>query len=297
MAHAFIILSPLRSFSSVVCGMLGQHPQLYGMPELNLFVADDLEGWYRYQVQQKRRPQATHGLLRTLAQFHDGEQTEATIQKAWNWIEQRRDWSTARVWDYLTELAQPRILVDKSPITVMQPEFLARARKMLPGAYFLHLTRHPLSTARSIEEYWQQKAEFGFGEQTNVEALAIWYMTHKNIVDFTATLPAGQSALIQGEWLIGEPDRYLPQIAQWLGLRADSAAITAMKHPEASPFARLGPGNARFGNDRKFLTQPALRPTSFKALPEIEGNPALAAMERKGTARALVELANYLGYR
>jgi hypothetical protein len=31
-----LILCPPRSFSSVVSAMIGQHPQLYGFPELNL---------------------------------------------------------------------------------------------------------------------------------------------------------------------------------------------------------------------------------------------------------------------
>ena len=30
----------MRSYSSLVCGMLGQHPSLFGLPEVNLFAAD-----------------------------------------------------------------------------------------------------------------------------------------------------------------------------------------------------------------------------------------------------------------
>jgi hypothetical protein len=52
---------------------------------------------------------------------------------------------------------------------------------------------------------------------------------------------------------------HLRAIASWLGVRTDDTAVDAMKHPENSPYAFLGPRGARFGNDRFFLDQPALR--------------------------------------
>src|SRR5262249_46194462 len=42
------ILCPIRSFSSVACAMLGQHPELYAFPELRLFNADTVEGVMRF---------------------------------------------------------------------------------------------------------------------------------------------------------------------------------------------------------------------------------------------------------
>ena len=38
----FILGSP-RSFTSLVCAMLGQNPDAYGVPELNLFIEDNLK--------------------------------------------------------------------------------------------------------------------------------------------------------------------------------------------------------------------------------------------------------------
>ena len=38
-----VILSPARSFSSVVSTMIGEHPQLYGFPELHICTSDSLE--------------------------------------------------------------------------------------------------------------------------------------------------------------------------------------------------------------------------------------------------------------
>jgi hypothetical protein len=65
---------------------------------------------------------------------------------------------------------------------------------------------------------------------------------------------------IKGEELLSNPDIYLPQIAEWLGVRTDGEAIAAMKHPEDSPYACMGPENALYGNDINFLQNPVLRP-------------------------------------
>ena len=64
---------------------------------------------------------------------------------------------------------------------------------------------------------------------------------------------------IKGEDLLSYPDIYLPQIAEWLGVRTDSEAIAAMKRPENSPYACMGPENALYGNDINFLQNPRLR--------------------------------------
>ena len=80
-----------------------------------------------------------------------------------------------------------------------------------------------------------------------------------NILQFTATLPLGQTLRVRGEDILSEPDVYLPQIAEWLGIRTDSNAIEAMKHPEHSPYACVGPDAARGGNDPKFMRSPELR--------------------------------------
>ena len=117
------ILSPPRSFSSVVCGILGQHPQCYGLAELHLFFADDLggvmQGTYRGSM-------VVDGLLRTLAQLHDGEQTEDSIIKARRWTLAHANWSIRKVFDHIQELVGPRLLVEKSPATIYNRDYVGR---------------------------------------------------------------------------------------------------------------------------------------------------------------------------
>lgn len=274
--------------------MLGQHPQLYGVPELNLFVADTVELWFEHHTRRLARPQGTHGLLRMLAQLHEGEQNEGSIQTAWQWIGQRREWSTARLWSYLEGRVAPRIIVDKSPMTVLNPDFIERLYRYLPAAQFLHLTRHPVSTAKSLAEILSKKPQSDGHVGRDVDPFELWCRAHDNILNFCSVLPAGQSLRLKGEWLLEDPDRYLRQICQWLGLRDDASAIEAAKHPELSPYACIGPPNARLGNDNKFLASPELRPVHFNN-PSVARSPEVTALPPDLRARVLA-LAGELDY-
>jgi len=264
-----VILSPPRGFTSVVSTVIGQHPELYGFPELHLFVGDSLE-----EVLDREYKHGNHGgppgVLRTLAQLHDGCQTTATILRATAWLMNHRHWSTKRAMDYLMDLVKPKIGVEKSPVTCLKPLFIERAYSQYPDAYFLHLTRHPVSARKSMDEFFSNRRSRLTNAQptelsgVSLDRLMLWYRLHNNIVDFTRTLPVGQSMRVKGEDLLSEPERYLPQIAAWMGLRTDREALEAMMHPEHSPYAHRGPHPCRGGNDPKFMDSPALRHTKMR---------------------------------
>src|SRR5215471_9146479 len=74
------ILAPPRSFTSVVCAMLGQHPQMYGLPELHLFAAETVRD--RTRLAEQKDFNIHHGLLRVIAQLYFGEQSEVTVRAA-----------------------------------------------------------------------------------------------------------------------------------------------------------------------------------------------------------------------
>ncbi|HEY9878341.1 MAG TPA: sulfotransferase [Leptolyngbyaceae cyanobacterium] len=256
-----IILCPPRSFSSVVSTIIGEHPQLYGFPELHIFAGDTVEEVI--QREAKANNPAPAGLLRTLAQEHDGIQSSHAILRAIAWLYERRDWSTKTLFDYLLDLVSPRIGVEKSPNTARNRRFLERAYTMYPNAYFLHLTRHPVSARKSIQEFWEHKQSTrstpSSSLKTLLDSLLLWHQMHINIMDFTRTLPVGQTMRIKGEDLLSYPQVYLPQITEWMGIRSDEKAIAAMMHPENSPYACVGPSPARGGNDPKFMRSPKMR--------------------------------------
>ena len=295
-----LILCPPRSFSSVVCTMLGQHPQMYGFPELRLFVADTVDGILHYFATQQESfglPTAiAPGLLRALAELHCGGQSPEAIAQAHDWLLARRDWSVRELFDSLLERIRPRIGVEKSPPTARWPEFLNRAGTLYPRARFLHLTRHPVTAQRSMQEHWQARFERLHPEWTIKEGAAYcaeaWRATHQAVLDFTAALPPDQTMRVRGEEVLADPDTHLARIAAWLGVQTDAGALEAMKHPERSPYASRGPDSARHGNDPKFLRDPRLRPTtcpaSLELPPEWELEPDLQA--------AIVALAAQMGY-
>jgi hypothetical protein len=318
MPQLLIMLSPPRSFSSVVSTIIGEHPDLYGFPELHIFVGDTVQDLIDFEKSNNKRHAAgPPGLLRTLAQIHDGVQTNGTAFRAIGWLNERRDWSTKKLMDYLLEAVSPKIGLEKSPVTSHKAVFLDRVYAYYPDAYYLHLTRHPISTRSSWGEFVENKAgRRKKGGRERMDRLVGWYHMHTNILQFTATLPLGQTLRVKGEDILSEPELYLPQIAEWLGIRTDSDAIEAMKHPENSPYACVGPDVARGGNDPKFMRSPKLRGGGVKvpsldaffksehpqwfptdgALSQAASRSGLKIASGEKIAGEVAELAHLLGY-
>jgi hypothetical protein len=291
------ILTCMRSYSSLVSTMLGQHPELYGLPELNPFIADTLAGILRKL--RIVRPQSLHGLLRAVAQIEFGEQSVACIEQARDWLHRHGHWTARDLFAHLSVHLEPRILIDKSPSTPLNPVHLQRLRHAFPEARILHLVRHPRATCQSIHQLRQksnraQPDTVPGGAEPSPEQL--WLRINRTIVAFTATLPPSQSMRIQGEQLLSEPELYLGQIAEWLGLSNAPACIAAMLHPEDSPYACIGPPNALFGNDPNFLRNPhyARRPIPPQRLDGALDWPGDAPGGFSADTRAL---AHQFGYR
>lgn len=274
------ILSPPRSFSSVVCAMLGQHPQLYGLPEVQLFGSPTVAEWWDL-CRRATFPMA-HGMLRAVAQVHFGEQTEETVRMARGWLWRRASFTTGLVLESLALKVRPLILVEKSPSIVYEQEFMHRAFAMFPHARFIHLTRHPLGHGKSVLKAIREAAKFGpvphwllklgsfpgqmpsdgewRGRTAELDPQRGWYILNTNIREFLTNLPDAQKITVRGEDLLTDPDLWLRKLAEWLGVRADAEAVEEMKHPERSPYACYGPPGAHLGNDSYFLQSPALRP-------------------------------------
>lgn len=254
-----IILAPARSFTSVVCAMLGQHPEMYDLPEVNLFAAETMRERQKFL---RPLPQSrNHGLLRAVSQLFAGEQTVQTVAFARRWIDLRADCPCVSVFRELAEKSSPRRLVDKSHTTLRSVENLHRIVAAFPSTRFVHLLRHPRTQGESL---WKLKEKSGRkGENSPVpkwDPQRRWHAAHMKIISFLEGLPEAQMIRIRGEDLLTQPDSHLRKIARWLNLRSDKEAIEAMKHPETSPFSSFGPEGARAGTDPKFLSAPALRP-------------------------------------
>lgn len=298
-----IILAPPRSFTSVVCAMLGQHPQMYGLPEVNLFSAETMR---ERQGMLKWRKSGESGLLRTVAQLWGGEQTMQTVALAKRWVQFRLESSCVSVMRELMEKVRPRIIVEKSPATTRRVDCMQRIRRAFPGARFIHLLRHPRTQGDSLftmvknnrapVAVAQELGALDFStDPPTLDLQKVWYALHMNIYTFLETVPRDQWIRIRGEDLLSDPDRHLVEIAEWLGLRTDKEAIEMMKHPERSPYAGIGPLNAPFGNDGKFLRDPHLRPLPKGKEPSLEG-PLSWRPDKRGFSPEVIELAMEFGY-
>ncbi|MEE4238202.1 MAG: sulfotransferase, partial [Anderseniella sp.] len=293
-----IILCTMRSYSSLVSTMLGRHPDLYGLPELNLSVADTIEEMVQY-YRRRNRPHGMHGLLRALAELQFGEQSDASVAQAVGWLSSRREWSTKRVFEHIAELVAPRILVEKSPITCKERRFLLRVHRHFPKASYLHLVRHPRAVGNSIYQLLRRNDGIRPSGRPIAELIdpeRVWLRTNKNASDFIEQLPLGQGMRIQGEMLLGDPDNYLHQIAEWLDIRTHPEAIEAMKHPDESPYACLGPAKAQFGNDPNFLEHPEFR---LRPITQVELPGELEWLANRGGGQfsaATLKLARTFGY-
>jgi sulfotransferase family protein len=308
------ILAPPRSFTSVVCAMLGQHPQMYGLPETHLFSYETLGAWAE-SAAQASYPMG-HGLLRAVAELYFGVQNELTIRKARQWVRLRSNLTTDFIFKILADRVFPLIPVDKSPSTVSRPKALNRVRSMFPEARFLHLLRHPRGQGESVMKFIIERAKHGPvppshwllqiasypPAQADAESRPDapldpqngWYAINKKICGLLNMVPADQQMRVRGEDLLAEPDEVLSRIATWMGLRSDAAAIEEMKHPERSPYAFLGPPGARYGNDAFFLQDPAFRPRR-SALHYLEG-PLSWRNDGQGFSPEVMRLAQEFGY-
>jgi len=306
-AGVVFILCPPRSFSSVVGAMVGQHPDLYGLPEINLSTEDSVGRLMR--AYQWTGHQARHGLLRALAQLHNRRQTEQTIRDAQAWLTSHVHWSTKQVFDHLLECISPQIAVEKSPRMVLKKVYLQRIHAWYPNARYLHLTRHPratvlsqLNVARRNKElgvgdrlYAKRDKELGAGDRLeNINPDYIWLRAQQNILELLSALPKRQWFRVKGEDLLSDPDQHLLRIAEWLGVRTDTEAIQSMKLPELSPYSGLGPNNARYGGDINFLESPRLRLGKVEE-PLLDG--PLPWAPHRGFPSELIGIAREYGYR
>jgi Sulfotransferase family len=258
------VLAPPRSYTSVVTTMIGQHPDLMGLPELKLFAyrtIGDLEASLPQYWLKRGFTHRSPGLVRALAQFEFGGQTLANLARAQDWLKARASWSGTRVLDVLLGRLVPRTAVEKSPENVATAAALRRLASAYPRARYLHLTRHPVSTQVSMASHASRTVPEHPLSGQPMAGIAAWLDVHARITHFAARLAPGRVMRVRAEDVLNDPVPQLRAIAQWLELRADNDAIEAMRHPEASVFACPGPPGSGVvgGHDPGFLHNPVPR--------------------------------------
>lgn len=277
--------------------MLGQHPQLYGFPELNLFVTDTIAELLELgNGTTLNSPSYTTGLLRVIAELKFGGQTELTIERGIDWISSRSHWTTKRMLDQLLEWISPKIGVEKSPRTALSRQAMDRALAGYPSSRIIHLTRHPVSTLRSLRE---SHRSFGSSEALSGDTVwlfnfyaRLWIQSQELILSVVRELGLRQALQVRAEELLRLPEKHLPVIIDWLELSSEPQVIEAMKHPERWGYSRPAPMGLQGDGDPSFLESPNLRAPT---VPEILHVPAEWKLEPKLTDK-VNDLSHHLGY-
>jgi hypothetical protein len=292
--------------------MLGQHPELYGLPETSLLCAETVEQWV--SICGTANFPMSHGLLRSIAELIYGEQSEANIQRAWGWLRRRNHCTTGYILELLAERVGSKLLVEKSPSVVYSAESLGRTHEMFPRARYLHLVRHPRGHCESVMKHIRKAREegpvpgwllrlgsfsltsrpIGTTQQRPLDPQYGWFVLHTNISAFLSSVAPENKMRIRGEDLLLFPNQSLRVVVEWLGVRSDDKVLEEMMHPECWAYAKLGPANARFGMDRFFLEEPMLRPGRAELL-SLDG-PLSWRTDGTGFAPHVKRLAVEFGY-
>src|SRR5258708_24598773 len=129
------------------------------------------------------------GLVRAVAQFELGGQTSESIATAQIWLKHGSHWTGADVFDVLMERLRPRDAVEKSPENVESDAALSRLTSAYPRARYLHLTRHPVTTQRSVQEHWSRTIPGHEMPGQPMSLMCSWVETQCRILRLASTLP------------------------------------------------------------------------------------------------------------
>ncbi|MFH1158202.1 MAG: sulfotransferase [Pseudomonadota bacterium] len=302
MTAPLFLLAPPRSFTSLVSTMLGQHPQAFGLMELNLFTADKMiDLWYSSSSGMSIDAKFRHGLLRVVAEIYAGEQTDEAIEFAQHWCAARESRCTGDVFCEIAARLDPLIPIEKSPACTIDVSHMERIYRACPDARFIHLVRHPVMQCESLMEMNQGAFPLFLNaieyrqDRAVIEPQLVWHDLNVNILNFLEkNVPEDRHILLRAEDLLAQPEEKLAEICCWLGISDGAEAMDAMMHPERSPFACLGPATALCGNDPGFLTDSGFRKRILPTPPLEE--PVKWRDDGKGLYPEVVELAHEFGY-
>ncbi len=234
-----IVLSPERSGSTLLAGMLGGHSRVLAPPELFLLRYGSFDDW------RARKREALPSLAWLMGQL-DVPSGHGDI------VARFRDWPMAEVYRWLLRRGGPgRVLVDKTPAYGRDPGILARAETLSP--HYLWLVRHPLGVAASWIDRRRERRQGPAAPLYALiparqraallarsdaracrAALERWRQVHGTIADFIGDIDPGRVTRVAYEDLVRSPRPTVESLCQWLDLDFEPAMLEPWRHlPEA----------------------------------------------------------------
>lgn len=223
--RAIFVLSPPRSGSTLLRVVLGGHPGLFAPPEMDLLSFNTvserktiLSGKYYFWLE---------GTVRAIMELR-----QCTAAEAWAIMDdcEGRGLSTRAFYGLLQGWLGERILVDKTPYYGLNPQVLARAERDFEAPLYIHLARHPAAMVHSFEEgrfdlvfFSKNRVVPSFPRRQLGEM--VWTLTHRNILDFLAGVPAARQMRVRYEDLVGDPRQTAQRLCDFIGVPLDAAML------------------------------------------------------------------------
>jgi hypothetical protein len=248
----------MRSGSTLCRIMLAGHPGLFSPPELQLLMFNTLAeraqtwggGYDHYLMEGTIRAVMEIkgcGMEEAQAIMHGFEQSGMSIQQFYR---RMQDWIA------------PRTLVDKTPDYAMDLEILRRAEHIFDNAFYLHLARHPLGMIRSyekgrfiLESLYRNKQDFTARQLAEMT----WLISHQNILQFLAGVPAGRQHRVKFEDLVGAPQTALEGVCQAMGMEFHPGMLKPYENAGGKMTDGIHPLSQQVG-DHNFEKHKALKP-------------------------------------
>ena len=298
--------APVFIFSAPYCGgsrllaMLGGHPQICALPELNLFIGDNVGELL--EIAGFSHGLLLDGLLRAIAQLAHGAQDDVSVAKAYDWLEANPQADAAALLKQLQAWAGDRLLLIADTQSPLRPVDLQRCAAAAPTARYLHLTRHPhaqgalFAPALKERQFVPTDYKDHSFKPAQIDPQIPWLRANHNILRACAAHGAALSLQLPIEALETDADAALTRICQWLGLRCGAAERSAMRDYKHWSYLQVGPTLAPMGleaeayqmDDKRYRRHAVAAPSLAAALPW--------KPDRSGFASDVRELAARFGY-
>lgn len=208
--RAIFVLAPPRSGTTLLRVMLAGHPQLFAATELQLLGFNNLHE--RRNAYCGKFSLWLEGTLRAIMEIK-GCSAEEAKQLMSDY--EAQGLTTQQFYALLQSWIGERILVDKSPSYVLDPEALHKAEADFDETFYIHLVRHPYPMVRSFESYHMDQVlylkEHNFAPRQLGEL--VWLASH-NTLDFLSKIPAQRQLRISFETLVSQPRTVMEDFCQ-----------------------------------------------------------------------------------
>ncbi len=245
--RAVFALSPPRSGSTLLRIMLAGNKKLFSPPELDLLSFNTLGERYD-EFSQDGLEIWLESPIRALMEIFDLDFDSA---KAMMREKEQTDWPVKSFYRLLQSNIGGRLLVDKTPTYPFDKKVLERAETDFEEPLYIHLLRHPYAMIYSFIEAKLDQNFFRHKHPYTRRELAelIWQLSHRNILDFSARVPADRYFQVKFEDILRDPEAQLSALCRFLQIDFDEEMLKPYQGQKMTDAARK---NSQMVGDFKF---------------------------------------------